>query len=388
LPAQTAQQILAEVHESFVSFHKAIIAYYKNPSNFTGKPRLPNYLNKTNRPAIPFSLQNIINAGRLTKLQNRINILDADYKAWLKFDIIKHLNKLTNRKNGDELREFTIQPTKIGIKINAIFRHDFKVKDNSAIAFLENNAKPKMSDKEKADLLKNKGYKVAGVDPGEKSIITFSVYDGSNAGIIDPRNYYKDINVFDDKIDQLKSEFALKKNLTIQNEIDVILKKKSNYINNYIHQLSFRFVNIMDKRNVDIIVAGNSGRLKENTAKHRNNIGNRKAHSFPHDKLYSMIEYKAKMKGIVFLRTEEPYTSKACFANNDSLNWNEGDNRSFTVSRKGSIYKSKTAPKGWKRINADVNGSYNIIRKLFPDLIWNEELTSRYDIYWMKPKKP
>ena len=47
LPAATSQQIIKLMFKNIKSWQKAKKEYEKNPSNFTGKPRLPRYKNKT-----------------------------------------------------------------------------------------------------------------------------------------------------------------------------------------------------------------------------------------------------------------------------------------------------------------------------------------------------
>ena len=73
------------------------------------------------------------------------------------------------------------------------------------------------------------------------------------------------------------------------------------------------------------------------------------------------------MKGIEVITEEESYTSRASFLNLDFIP-NYGDERAKNIKFSGyresrGMYKIK----GQKtRINADVNGSYNILRKVIP----------------------
>jgi putative transposase len=55
LAMQSKQQIIKEVLESFKGYHKALTSYYKDSSNFTGKPKLPGYV-KSDK--ITFSITN------------------------------------------------------------------------------------------------------------------------------------------------------------------------------------------------------------------------------------------------------------------------------------------------------------------------------------------
>ncbi len=73
-----------------------------------------------------------------------------------------------------------------------------------------------------------------------------------------------------------------------------------------------------------------------------------------------MLKYKAELIGIKVIITEESYTSKCSFIDSEPL-------------CKLSVYKGKRVKRGLFRsqsgilINADCNGSGNIIRKVVPN---------------------
>src|SRR5690606_32569083 len=86
--------------------------------------------------------------------------------------------------------------------------------------------------------------------------------------------------------------------------------------------------------------------------------------SIPHSLLIQMITYKAERHGIKVIVTEESYTSKASFLDNDDIPvYGEDDTKiSFSGKRiKRGLYRSKDHT----TINADVNGAANIMRKVF-----------------------
>jgi len=85
-----------------------------------------------------------------------------------------------------------------------------------------------------------------------------------------------------------------------------------------------------------------------------------------------MLTYKCLLNGINILMTEESYTSKSSFIDRDLI---PVYNREMRVFYKFSgrrvhrgLYKSR---KTGIKMNADVNGSYNIIRKVFPNAFQN-----------------
>ena len=92
--------------------------------------------------------------------------------------------------------------------------------------------------------------------------------------------------------------------------------------------------------------------------------------NIPHSRFISMITYKCEREGIRIILQEESYTSKASFLNLDNIPV-YGDNqlKHFSGYRKSrGLYKLR----GKKiYINADVNGSYNILRKAIPKAFAN-----------------
>ena len=84
-----------------------------------------------------------------------------------------------------------------------------------------------------------------------------------------------------------------------------------------------------------------------------------------------MLTYKAQLVGINVIVTEESYTSVASFLDGDFIpvyGSQEAKTAQFSGRRiKRGLYKSKIGVK----FNADINGSYNIIRKVVPNAFCN-----------------
>lgn len=80
-----------------------------------------------------------------------------------------------------------------------------------------------------------------------------------------------------------------------------------------------------------------------------------------------MLRYKAELAGIAVRVQEESYTSKASFLDLDPLpvyDPKREERPTFSGKReKRGLYRAKNG----RRIQADVNGAYNIGRKAFPD---------------------
>ena len=82
-----------------------------------------------------------------------------------------------------------------------------------------------------------------------------------------------------------------------------------------------------------------------------------------------MLTYKCKLEGITVIVKEESYTSKCSFMDNESI-------------KKHEVYLGKRVKRGLfqtkekRLINADVNGSLNILRKVVGEFQYPIEVCS------------
>jgi putative transposase len=96
----------------------------------------------------------------------------------------------------------------------------------------------------------------------------------------------------------------------------------------------------------------------------------------PFNKFIQMLSYKCQLHGIQVILQEESYTSKCNFILQDYIPTYDIDDNLFKPTGrriKRGLYKSNCG----KLMNADVNGSLNILRKyLTKQVAWNESLYS------------
>jgi len=139
-------------------------------------------------------------------------------------------------------------------------------------------------------------------------------------------------------------------------------KKRYFRIENYFHHVSKLIVDNCLKYDIGTIIIGrNKGwKKKINIGK----VNNQKFCSIPFYNLIEKIKYKAKIKGLNVITVEEGYTSKASYLDKDIIPEYNPDN--IEVKHKFSgrritrgLYKASDG----RIINADVNGSGNILRK-------------------------
>ncbi|MBF0224675.1 MAG: transposase, partial [Desulfobacterales bacterium] len=147
-------------------------------------------------------------------------------------------------------------------------------------------------------------------------------------------------------------------------KLQIITDKRNNQVDDYLHKTSKKIVDICVENNISQIVIGNVSKSTNGI-----NIGKRNNQNFVNislGQLIQKIKYKAELRNIKVEVTDESYTSKASFVDNDKLpnKYEPKVKHEFSGKRvHRGLYKSKDGV----LINADVNGSYNILKKSTPE---------------------
>jgi len=180
---------------------------------------------------------------------------------------------------------------------------------------------------------------------------------------------------------QLKSinQYYKKKKAEIQSKLEKINKTKSskkiikltnkrnNKVNDYLHKSSRKIINHLVSNSINTLVIGYNKEWKQEI-----NIGRRNNQNFtqiPYSRLIHMLEYKCKLVGINIIINEESYTSKCSFIDGEQVSRKEV----YLGKRiKRGLYKSSAG----KLINADLNGSLNILRKVVGEFQYPIEVCS------------
>jgi putative transposase len=136
-------------------------------------------------------------------------------------------------------------------------------------------------------------------------------------------------------------------------------------LENYFHHVSKFIVDLCVKHGIGRIIIGKNDGWKQSI-----NLGKKNNQAFcfvPTYLLLEKIKYRAAIAGIDVTFTEESYTSKASFYDRDPLPaYEKGVTHTFSGRRKHrGLYVSKDG----FAINADVNGSLNIGRKVIPEFL-------------------
>ena len=152
------------------------------------------------------------------------------------------------------------------------------------------------------------------------------------------------------------------------------LRKRDNKIKDYMHKSSAFIVNHLVENNVGTLVIGHSKGWKQDTKMRKD--GKQTFTQIPFAKFVDMLKYKCELNGINVIMQEESYTSKSSFLDQDHICSYDVDDDLFNPSGKRvkrGLYRSSNGI----LINADVNGSLNILRKYLTNQeAWNEKIFS------------
>ena len=322
LPRKVSQQVLKTLDKNWQSFFAASIAYQKNPSLFTGRPKLPKYKHKTKgRNLLTYTIQ-------------------AISQTWLKKGIVKlsgtDIFIPTKAKNIAQAR---IIPRIGQYIIEVVYERDENVTVTNAEA-------------------------IAAIDIGVDNLAALTSNQTGFMPILVNGRPLKSLNQFYNKTKAVLQSH-LKSEKATSTKIQKLTAKRNNRVDNYLHQASRWIINYLDSLGIGTLVIGQNPLWKQAV---NNGKPNNQSFTFiPHARFIKMVEYKGALKGIKVICAEESYTSQASFLSLDYIP-TYGEDGAEQVKFSGyresrGMYKQK----GKKiRINADINGSYNIMRKVFP----------------------
>ena len=142
------------------------------------------------------------------------------------------------------------------------------------------------------------------------------------------------------------------------NRLQLLAETRNRQIQDFIHKASRYITNLAEQYNVNRVVIGYNAGWKQKI-----NLGaetNQKFTAIPYLSFIQKLRYKLENVGIELIVTEESYTSKTSFISGEFPQ--ESD--SYCGNRQ---YRGLYIDKSGQKINADVNGSYQIVKKVFPN---------------------
>lgn len=325
LKTMVSQQTIGYVSKNVYQFFKDIRAWKKDKSKFGGMPRFPRYLKKDGYFLLCYpNLACSIRRGKLM-LKRNFEIEIPQYEKYV--ECFKNFNqvRVIPKNNG---REFEIEI----------------VYESETVS-------------ESVDV-----NRVASIDLGVDNLVTLVsdcgviIYSGKQIKAINQyrcKRVARLMSLFDkeNRKEDNRTKYETKQILKIVGERKYVLK-------DLIHKVSRHIVNYLVKNGIGTLVVGYNNDWKDSRVLNKNS--SQTFFYIPFSWLVWMLRYKCALVGIKFIDTNESYTSKT-----DALAFEEiCKHESYLGKRiKRGLFKSSVG----KLINADVNGSINIMRKVVGD---------------------
>ena len=199
------------------------------------------------------------------------------------------------------------------------------------------------------------------LDLGVNNLVT-AVSSIGKTFIIDGRRL-KSINQWFNKenarLQSIKDKQHFGKQTT--NQQKAIARDRNNKVNDYMNKAAHRIINYCVSNDIGTLVVGYNVTFQKNT-----NMGKKNNQNFvniPYGQLRSKLEYLCELNGIIFVKQEESYTSKASFWDKDKIPIYNADNPKEYQFSGSRIHRGLYKTSNGQTLNADVNGALNIMRK-------------------------
>ena len=323
LPRKVSQQVIIQVAQNMSSFFELLKA--KNKGEYSKKVSLPTYKEKDGRNLLVFTNQAISKP------------LLRDH------NIIKFGGTI---ETTIHTKQNTIQQVRVVPHGN----------DYMVVEVLYNKPEP---------LLKPDNQRYMSIDLGINNLCTLGTNCKEINNIIINGKPVKSINQYYNKKYAKYKSIQSKCKDAYTNKLRTLRIIRENKLNDYLHKTSRYIVNHLVSNNINTLIIGYNKEWKQETTIGK--VNNQKFVQIPYLKLIQHLDYKCKLEGINVIIQEESYTSKSSFIDNDFIpifSHSTKSNYRFSGKRiTRGLYKSSDG----RLINADLNGSLNILKKAVPN---------------------
>ena len=320
LPSKVAQWTMKMVDQNFRSFFKSLQVYKKNPSKFSGRPKLPKYLDKTDGRYLLTYTSQAVSKKALDKLgMLRCSGLDIEVSTTLSYKDIRQVRIIRG------LDYYTIEV------LHEV--QDIPLKEDNGL--------------------------YAAIDLGVNNFATVvSNISGDTPFVISGKEIKSYNHWYNKEVAQYKSLLEQRNKRKSSARLRKIGLKRKNKMNDFIHKSSRYIVNQLVSKGITTLVIGKNKNWKQDISIGK--VNNQNFVQIPYESFIIKLQYKCALNGISVELVNESHTSKGSFLDSEDI----GHHQTYMGKRiKRGLFQSREG----KLINADVNGSYNILRKCKPN---------------------
>ena len=318
LPSKVSTNILKTLGSSISSYYQLLKCYHdKSNLSVTSKPQLPRYLHKTEgRSVVEFTNQTI---SKKRGLNGELILCPKDFNL--------------------------VIPTKV--KTPKSVRIVPKLKSFVIEVIYEVEVSP----------LKQTGN-YAAIDLGIDNLASITFSDGTNPLVVKGAQL-KSINQGYNRL-IAKAKSKLPANQKTSQGIHRLWRNRELKLQSELHKVTSFLSLYFDEMAIEKVFVGKNQGWKQEIS-----LGKKTNQTFtqiPFTTFISQLTYKCSARGIEVVEQEESYTSKASFVDQDEIPTYGKGNEKFAFSGK-RVSRGMYRTKNGFLLNADVNGSYNILVK-------------------------
>ena len=314
--SNTGQATLRMLDKTWKSFLVTIKDWSKSPSKYFGKPKLPKYLNKNGRYVL--ALDN-----------NKVGIKGD--KIYFKWKVFKFMNNTFTTKipTNSKIMQCRFVPKGSCYVMEIVYQ--IEVPDTT-----------------------KQSENIASIDLGVDNFITMVNNIGVQpiavkGGVIKSINQY-----YNKKKAKLQSELMKVNKQHWSKQLQKLTDDRYEKIKYQMHCISKYVVDWCIMYGIDTLVVGrNKGWKQENDGKQNFTY-------IPYEMFENMLQYKCENNGIKCILVNESYTSGTSFLDNE-----QPCKENYDKSRR--VHRGLFVSNNGTKINADVNGAYQIMKKVIPD---------------------
>ena len=337
LHSHMLQEAIIGVIGSYKSYISLCNMYKKNKNSLRGQPRFPRFKKENIVQEIIFTKYAIRIEGNKIKLSLSKRMQEKYEVKSLNFLIPRKLRKLVD---FSRVKMIKIKQEVKNIEINVIYEREEK-------KAIEGNTN------------------IMSIDLGLNNIVGCTNKDNSNSILISGKEAKSKNKYINEKIRKLQ-QIEMKMRKTSKKykntkQIKKLYEYRKNYMNTYMHKVSKIVIEYAKVNKCGVIVIGDLKDIKQGMNYNKNFV------QIPLRKLVQKIEYKAKLEGIKVEKISEKYTSGVSALDREDI-IKENYNKKRRISR--GIFVTNRGIK----INADINGSLNILRKYIKKSSPNQEI--------------
>ena len=316
--SNVGQGTLRILDKNWKSFFKAIKDWKKNPSKYLGRPKLPKYKEKSGRFILSLD-------------SNKVKLKDEYvYFAWKPFKKLNNTFK-TNVKNRIIQCRFIPRGSHYTMEIV------YEIEVPECLPYSD---------------------QIVAIDVGVDNFITMVNNMGEDpiavkGGVIKSINQY-----YNKQKAKIQSELKKKNGMDWSKRLQKLSDKRFEKIKYQMHCISKYVIDYCVLYDIDTLIVGHNDQWKQ---------GNKGMQNFTYityDMFFKMLQYKCENNGIRFILVDESYTSGTSFLDEEEP-VKENYNKKRRVHR--GLFRSNKE----EYINADVNGAYQILKKVIPNAFAN-----------------